>query len=127
MNAGFCYIAGPYRAKGTQEQDWTTYEGIDKNISDARAMAARLALDGIPFFCPHLNSAHFEVITPDVPPEFWLDLDLRILRHASALMLITNWRESSGACAELQFAQDLKMPVYTDNMYDRFLKDWRNA
>jgi hypothetical protein len=126
MNTGFVYIAGPYRAKdGTH--DWSAYTEIDGHIADARAMAARLASDGVPFFCPHLNSAHFEVITPDVPPGYWLDLDFRLLKHASALMLITDWRESSGACAELKFAQDLKMPVYTDNMYENFLKDWREG
>jgi hypothetical protein len=123
MNTGFVYIAGPYRAKDGAH-DWTAYTEIDKNIADAKAMAARLASDGIPFFCPHLNSAHFEVITPDVPPDFWLALDLRLLEHASALMLIKDWRESSGARTEKAFAHEHEIPVYTDNLYDQFLDDW---
>jgi hypothetical protein len=87
------YIAGPYRGHD--------YLDIDRNIAAAREAAAWLATFNIGFFCPHLHSAHFEVITPDVAPEFWLDLDIKLMRMCDAMYLLPGWEHSSGACAEI--------------------------
>ena len=109
---GFVYIAGKYRAKdGTH--DYRAYEEIDHNISVAREWAVKLAHNDIPFFCPHLNSAHMEVIAPEVKPDFWYRTDMQILEHASALLLLPGWEESQGAQAERQFILiKHKVPIF---------------
>ena len=124
--AGFVYLAGPYRSMA----DIFALDGyitVDANINEARRWAARMAEAGIPYFCPHLNSAHMEVIVPEVPPAFWLDMDLEVLSHAAALFLIPGWRESKGARAELAYAQEVGMPIYTHLMYEKFVNEWRSG
>ena len=75
MKRTYVYIAGPYRgAQG--EHDYSVYYEIDCNIARARAAAVYLAERDIPFFCPHLNSCHFEVIAPSVSPAYWYRMDL---------------------------------------------------
>lgn len=87
------YIAGPYRGRD--------YLAIDRNIAAAREAAAFLAEHNVGFFCPHLHSSHFEVVTPDVAPEFWLDLDLQFLRACDAMYLLPDWERSIGTRAEM--------------------------
>ena len=119
MNRGdtqFLYIAGPYRGKATSH-DHHSYFEIDANILTARFWAAECAKAGIPYFCPHLNSDHMEVIVPEVPSSYWLDMDLKILRCASGLLLLPNWRTSRGTMAERETALALVMPIYMANEY----------
>ena len=112
----FLYIAGPYRgAKGNH--DHTAYFDIDENIRVAKFWSAECAKAGIPYFCPHLNSAHMEIIVPEVPPKYWLEMDLKILRCASALFLLPNWRSSRGTLAERDEANRLEIPIYHANSF----------
>lgn len=118
----FVYIAGPYRAD--------SYTAIEANINEAREWAAKLAQSGIPFVCPHLNSAHFEAITPDVPPEFWLAMYLRILESASAMLLLPSWGESVGTQTERDWMKAMGRPIYVANAFGlgMLVNDWeRNA
>lgn len=107
----FVFIAGPYRAR-SGAHDHSAYVEIDTNINEAREWAGNLTKYGIHFFCPHMNSAHFEVITPDAPPEFWYTLDLAILEHAAAILMLPRWQESSGVKKELERAKQLGKPVF---------------
>ena len=108
---GFVYLAGKYRAKdGTH--DWSAYEEIARNISLARTWAMRLASDNIPMFCPHLNSAHAEVIAPNVHPDYWYRLDMQILANAQAIFLLPGWKDSYGARDEHAFAEDNHLGVF---------------
>ncbi len=119
----FVYVAGPYRPKdGTH--DWRGYFEIDAHISEARKWAAALAEAGIPFFCPHLNSAHFEIIVPKVPSQYWLDMDLVILRYASALLLLPGWKESRGTQEEKRQAHDQGKRVYTHRLFPQLVREW---
>lgn len=124
---GFVFLSGPYKDIKTRTRDWTAYADIDVNINEARRWAAQMATEGIPYFCPHLNSAHMEVIVPGVPEAFWLQMDLEILDHAAAIFLLPNWRESQGARAEMEYAQVAGIPIYTHNMFERFVDDWRSG
>jgi nucleoside 2-deoxyribosyltransferase len=99
------YIAGPYGDAGG-------YLAIDRNIARAREVAAYLAESGVGFVCPHLNSAHFEVITPDVPHTFWYELDLRMLAACDAILLLDGWTVSNGAKQEHSKALELGLPVF---------------
>lgn len=126
MDKTFVYIAGPYRSpKGANGgHDYQSYYDIDQHINEARLWATRLANEGIPFFCPHMNSAHMEVIAPSAPPEYWYDLDMMILKHASALLLIPGWRNSKGALAEMDRARELAIPCYGATAFDRLVMLW---
>jgi hypothetical protein len=121
---GFLYIAGPYRGpRGTH--DHSEYFAVDANINKAREWAAKFARAGIPFFCPHTNSAHCEVITPDVPADFWLAMDLNILVSARALFLIPDWTLSAGALAEHRFAAEHRIPTFFYDGFDALLQWWK--
>lgn len=98
------YIAGPYGG--------ADYLAIDRNIAAAREVAAALADARIGFVCPHLNSAHFEAVTPDVPEEWWKALDLEILGRCDAILLIDGWSQSDGAEGEARHASGLGLPVF---------------
>ena len=87
------YIAGPYG-------DANGHLVIDQNIARARWFAAWLANNGIGFICPHLNSAHFEVITPKVKTEFWYEMDLRLMDAADALFVLEGSENSKGVARE---------------------------
>ena len=97
------YIAGPYGDSGG-------YLAIERNIARAREAAVFLAERGIGFFCPHLNSAHFECII-EQPTEFWYEMDLRLLDACDAILMVEGWQNSNGARAELERAQRLGLPV----------------
>jgi nucleoside 2-deoxyribosyltransferase len=124
----YVYVAGPYRPiNGGGSHDWHGYCDIDANINEARRWSIRLAQAGIPFFCPHLNSAHFEVFAPDVPPDYWLNMDIKLLQFADAIFLLPNWRKSSGTLAEKDYALEHGISVYTHRMFDRLVDDWNNS
>lgn len=119
------YIAGPY---GNPK---TGYHKIDRNIAQAREAADWLAnLGGIGYFCPHLNSAHFEVIAPDVDNDYWLEMDKEILRRCDAILMIQDWNISKGAMAELDLAQDLGLRCFfcpLDKQLANEILEWSRA
>jgi nucleoside 2-deoxyribosyltransferase len=97
--------------------NWQSYCDIDKHINNVQRVAAWLANHGIHFFAPHLNSAHFEVITPGIQPDFWYALDMRVLSHCDAILLIDNWENSRGACVEKKYCEDNNIPIFYYNDY----------
>lgn len=103
------YIAGPYTSPNGH--DHKGYHDIEENISQARRAAAQLAVRGIPYFCPHMHSAHFEVITPEVPPQFWYELNMGFLAMCRTIWLLPGWSKSNGTLAELEFAAKTGMTI----------------
>lgn len=118
QEVGFVYLAGPYRGKDATAHDWTVYAEIDRHINNAREWAKQFATDGVPYVCPHMNSAHMEVLAPDAPPSYWLQADMAILCDAVVIFMLPGWRDSSGAKAELEFCQEQGIPSFTHEMYD---------
>lgn len=113
------YIAGPYGDAGG-------YLSIDRNIARARSAAAWLARNEIGYYCPHLNSAHFEAIVPDVPVSFWYAMDLALMPIADALLVLDGWQNSTGTQAEiLEWAKTGK-PMFYDEDDRELLLDWAN-
>ena len=119
---GYVYIAGPYMGSG-KAHNAQGYHEIDRNISRAREKAAFLAANGIPYFCPHLNSCHFEVIVPDAPVEFWYEMDIRLLVGASAVLLVEGWESSSGTAKEIAGAKGVDIPIFLPDQ-NQALKAW---
>ena len=126
MNShSYVYIAGPYM-DSDKFHDFRGYHEIDRNIARAREAAAFLANNGVPYFCPHLNSAHFEVITPDVKPEYWYQMDIELLKPASAILLLEGWEKSSGTCKEIIVAYGLPIPVFYPDEGDELVEWWKD-
>ena len=121
----YVYIAGPYMDP-KKYHDFRGYHEIDENISRARETAAFLANSNIPYFCPHLNSAHFEVIAPDVKPEYWYQMDIELLKPASAVLLLEGWEKSSGTLKEMDIAHDLNIPVFYPDEGDELVEWWKD-
>jgi len=120
----FVYIAGPYM-DSNKTHDHTGYHEIEQNISRAREAAAFLATNGVPYFCPHLNACHFEVIAPAVKPEFWYDMDLRILKGASAILLLEGYQNSHGTKMEIEAAIEMDIPYFLPPERRQLLKWWK--
>lgn len=115
------YIAGPYGDAGG-------YLAIDANIAKAREAAAWLISYGVGFICPHLNSAHFEVIAPGVPVERWYELDLALMRAADALLVLEGWTLSKGTQAEIVEWEKTGKPIYYAGCGDEsLLIEWARS
>lgn len=115
------YVAGPFRSRHAY--------GVHCNIAHAEALAlkvwalnvparqlARLDRSGeadvtkrVAVICPHANTAHFDGTLPDA---VWLEGDLELLRRSDAVIVTENWRESTGAVAEVRAANALGIPVF---------------
>lgn len=104
----YIYIAGPYM--GTASHDHTGYIDIERNVIQAKAAMIQLVQHGIGVFCPHTHSHGFELLTPDVPPAYWYEVDLHFLRACDAVLRLPG--ESKGADAEVELAHSLGKPVY---------------
>jgi len=99
------YIAGPYNAP--------TFMQIEHNIRDAEATAIILWNAGFGVFCPHLNTAHFEV-KANASEEQYREFDNRMLYFCDMLYALPTWSSSNGARDEVIIAQEMPIPVYFD-------------
>ena len=95
------YIAGKYRGA-------TAWE-VEQNIRAAEDVAARVWAAGLVALCPHANARHMEGVTSD---ENFLAGTLELMRRCDAVVLVTNWRDSEGARAEVAEAERLGIPVF---------------
>ena len=59
--------------------------------------------------CPHANTRFFQGALPDA---VWLVGDLELLRRCDAVIVTGQWHRSEGTRAEINFANDLKIPVF---------------
>lgn len=73
-----------------------------------------LAKAGIGYICPHLNSAWFETLVPEVPPAFYYEMGLLQLEACDAILMLEGWEESKGAKVEHGFAEDWDIPIFYD-------------
>lgn len=99
------YVAGAYRAP-------TIFE-IANNIRLAESVAAELWRRGAAVICPHKNTAFLDGVTSD---ENFLAGTMLMLEKCDAIVMLPNWRSSTGAEAELMRAVEC-------NLYDF---DWED-
>uniref|UniRef100_A0A6M3IYL3 DUF7768 domain-containing protein n=1 Tax=viral metagenome TaxID=1070528 RepID=A0A6M3IYL3_9ZZZZ len=107
------YIAGPYRDANA----WM----VHCNVNHAESLAMRVARRGMMPLCPHTNTRNFNGTLTD---EFWLAGTMLILSRCDAMMLTDDWITSSGARAEVEYAEANSIPVF-ESLDD--LCAWRDA
>lgn len=90
-----CYIAGPFRAANSWEQE--------ANIRRAEALALEVWRKGYAAICPHTNTRHFQGAADD---SVWLTGDLAILARCDVVIMTPDWERSAGARAEHAYAKD---------------------
>jgi uncharacterized protein DUF4406 len=93
------YIAGPY-----------TKGDVAINVRNAYEAASRLADLGFAPFVPH--ATHFWHLLSPRPYEFWLALDAEFLPFCEAVLRLPG--QSNGADKEVDLAQKLRIPVFTE-------------
>ena len=120
--APLIYIAGPYGDKGG-------FNPIEFNAGVARTAVTWLVREGFYTLCPHLNTLHFEVITPEISIAHWYAQDLRLMETCDAMIVVGKWQTSKGVAKELEVAKEKGMPVFDFTTEEGVadLRAWREA
>jgi len=98
------YIAGCYTG--------TTKEERNLNIEHARAVGREVARLGHFPVIPHCNSAYFDDTAPDIPPEFWLEGDIVLMKRCDSVLFMLGWRRSQGALNEFEEAKKAGLKIH---------------
>ncbi len=91
------YISGKYSAP--------TYDEIEHNIAVAEAIAAQIWQSGHGAFCPHMNTRHFECLSPVVAYDLFMAYDLAMVEVHDVIVMLPGWQNSVGAMMEYQHAK----------------------
>jgi nucleoside 2-deoxyribosyltransferase len=97
------YVAGPFRG----ENHWE----IAQNIRRAELVGMRLAKAGFMPLIPHANTANFHGTLDD---QFWLEGTMELMSRCDAVYFDVGWELSEGCKAEMAYAKELGIPVFTD-------------
>ncbi len=100
------FISGPYNAIGDNS--------VGEHIERARSMKASLMRRGHYTFCPHTESAYFEIDYPDIPRQAHLDNCVAGLDDCETMMMLPDWKWSDGAQMEHGIMRSKGLPIYTD-------------
>lgn len=103
MKTEIIYVAGRYRAR--------TLPGKILNIIKAYITALRISRKGYIVFCPHANTALFDLFCKH-SDEFWLKAGQEFLKRSDALFLMKGWQNSQGSWGEYNVAITKRMPIY---------------
>jgi hypothetical protein len=104
------YIIGPFRAANA----WL----VEQNIRRAEEAALTLWSRGFAVICPHTNTRFFDGF---LSSEVFLNGDLEILKRCDAAICVEGYKNSLGACHEIEFCKEKRIPVYfnsDDLIYD---------
>ncbi len=116
------YIAGPLSLTAKQRREYGTCVAhcIRENITNAAALALRVAESGYMPVCPHTNTGSDPRFWALQTPAFWHRGTLALMRACHAIALVEDWADSDGACREVIDAHSL---IYTSNQIDL----WRDG
>lgn len=105
------YIAGPFRSmnQNGKSNSW----GVQQNIMTALTRALEVWKRGHVALCPHSNTFPFQD-ADGVADGVWLDGDIELLRRCDAVLVTDNWQQSTGARAEVRYAEHRGIPVLYD-------------
>ena len=107
------YVAGPFRGPNSWE--------IEQNIRRAETLALEVWRAGMAAVCPHSNTRFYQGAADDA---VWPDGDLAILARCDAVLLTLDWKRSTGARAEVEYAKTLLLPVFEEI---EGLKEWAHG
>lgn len=97
------YVAGKFSGNERAE--------VERNIRAAEAVGIELARAGFVPVVPHSNTSAPEY--EDVQPyNFWIKATLELMRRCDIVVCVDNWRDSSGAKAEVAEQMRLGKPVF---------------
>jgi nucleoside 2-deoxyribosyltransferase len=95
------YVSGPYTAPTDNE--------INENIQRAEDIAVMLMRNGFDVITPHKNTAGYQQY--EFTHERYLEQDINILSRCDAIIMMNGWRYSKGACIEMEYAREKKIPI----------------
>src|SRR4030066_1038037 len=116
------YTAGPY---DTIRSDGKEVKLRDENILEARKWGIRLWEDGFSVLTPHLNTIKFD---EDCKCDWhdYIEGDLEWISVCDGILLLPNWKLSSGACLELRHAIKQGKPVFEYLFYEDMKRYFTN-
>lgn len=94
------FLAGPYRT--------TVYGDMFSNLQVASKYLLALWKAGFVTICPHRNTFMFDGLIED---DVFLDGYREILRRCDVMVLLPNWRTSSGTLGEVRVANQEGLPM----------------
>ncbi len=102
----FCvvYLAGKLR--GNFITKWL-------HIRKAKRMAEFLWVNGVVVVSPHANSGWID--TPETD-KFVLPANIHLMKMCDAVVLLDNWKTSTGTREEIKEALKSKIPIFTSGM-----------
>ncbi len=100
------YIAGP--------RVGSDYHQTERHIGYAREWAEKLARAGHAYYSPQLNTAHFDVIAPDIGNDFWREMNLKILRRCDAVLVLPGCDDEEATKRDIHFANTWGIPLAID-------------
>jgi hypothetical protein len=107
------YVSGKYTGNNPTE--------VYLNILKAEISSVKLFKKGWCVLTPHKNMANYEYYESpdnDLDYNFWIKCDLELLDRCDVLFMMTDWRESKGACIEREYAIQKNIPIfYEDDGY----------
>ena len=96
------YVSGKFTAQNAWEIE-------QNNVCTAEDVGMRVAKAGAMPLIPHANTRYFY---GTATPEFLYAGTLELLRRCDAVIMVPGYESSKGACAELEEAHRLRLPVF---------------
>lgn len=113
------YVAGPFRAASSHVPGHQDMFRVQQHIMRAMELSLEIWRMGAVALCPHANSMFF---TGSALDDVWLKGDLELLDRCDAIAVTSNWVESSGARAEVDYAVANNIPVlYTPKEVENYI------
>lgn len=103
------YVAGKYAGKNSDE--------VEENVNLALATAKKIWELGFTVICPHGNN-HFSHFCSQHGNKVGLEYidfltgDMELINRSDGIFLLSNWKDSPGACKEWQFAEENSIPIF---------------